>query len=159
MNTAIQFSTLSYAQRKKVGALLADENGRILVTAYNGSISGSENVCEESTDIECPDCTAGHIIKNDEIHTCPNCDHNGKVLKTKDSTLHAEENLICYAAKHGISVNNTIIFITTSPCLPCARKLVQSGIKEVYYNEEYRNLDGVEFLRQYIKCEQYPTKI
>ncbi len=156
MQTAYNFASLSTAQRKQVGAIIADENGRILVTAYNGTISGSSNICEESTDTECNMCTAGHIL-NEEISTlttCNNCDYEGMILKTKDEVIHGEQNLICYAAKHGIAIQNTIMFVTLSPCVNCAKLIIQSGIKEVYYSEDYRDLSGVEFLKQYIKCEK-----
>lgn len=154
MQTAFSFASLSYAQRKKVGAIVCDKNGRILLTGYNGTITGTDNCCEVSTDVECTNCDAGHIIENNTLTTCPNCDHNGMVLETSKEVLHAEENIICHAARKGIALEDTYMFVTLSPCLPCARKIVQCGVKEVYYYEEYRDIEGVKYLKQHIKCEQ-----
>ena len=91
--------------------------GRILATGYNGTITGTSNTCE------CEDGT------------------------TSDFTLHAEQNLITFCAKHGISTNNTTIYITHSPCKQCAKLIAQSGITEVVYSQTYKDTAGIDFLQ------------
>ena len=91
--------------------------GRILATGYNGTITGTPNTCE------CEDGT------------------------TSDFTLHAEQNLITFCAKHGISTNNTTIYITHSPCKQCAKLIAQSGITEVVYSQTYKDTAGIDFLQ------------
>lgn len=93
-------------------------DGRILATGYNGTISGKPNECE------LPDGT------------------------TSDFTLHAEQNLITFCAKHGIPTNNTTIYITHSPCKQCAKLIAQSGISEVVYSQDYKDRDGLNFLTE-----------
>ena len=91
--------------------------GRILATGYNGTITGTSNTCE------CEDGT------------------------TSDFTLHAEQNLITFCAKHGVSTNNTTIYITHSPCKQCAKLIAQSGITEVVYSQTYKDTTGIDFLQ------------
>ena len=90
---------------------------RILLCGYNGTPSGMNNNCEDEN--------------ND----------------TRKEVLHAEENLILYAAKCGISLNNSTLFITHSPCMSCAKLIYGAGIRTIFYLEDYRTNDGLEFLR------------
>jgi dCMP deaminase len=69
-------------------------------------------------------------------------------LVTKPEVLHAESNAIAKLAKSTESGNGASMFITCSPCIDCAKMIYQSGIKEVFYGEEYRNNDGIEFLNK-----------
>lgn len=72
---------------------------------------------------------------------------------TKPGVIHAEANALNKMAHEGVSVKDSIVFITLSPCLSCAERLIGSGVKVVVYLEEYRDLSGVEFLRTNgIKC-------
>lgn len=72
--------------------------------------------------------------------------------------IHAECNAILKAAKTGTSVNGGTLYLTLSPCLDCSKLILQSGIKRVVYLIAYRNLEGVDFLKQFILVEQYDTK-
>lgn len=75
---------------------------------------------------------------------------------THPEVLHAERNLLFKAAREGISMNGAKVYVTLSPCLPCALGMYQAGISEVVYDEEYRLTDGIEFLkRKLIKVEKY----
>lgn len=91
-------------------------DGRILATGYNGTISGMPNSCE------CKDGT------------------------TSEFTLHAEQNIITFCAKNGISTNGTTLYLTHSPCKQCSKLIAQSGIAEVIYTSVYRDTDGLDFL-------------
>ena len=68
-------------------------------------------------------------------------------MVTNELTLHAEQNIISFCAKNGIPTEGTTMYITLSPCKTCAKLIKQCGIKEVVYNEEYRDTSGIEFLK------------
>ena len=90
----------------------------IISDGYNGTPSGFENVCE---------------------------DDNGV---TKPYVLHAEANAITKVAKSGNSSLSATLYVTASPCLECAKLIIQAGISRVVYQEEYRITDGVDLLRR-----------
>ena len=95
----------------------------IISDGYNGTPSGFENVCELE------DGT------------------------TKGYVLHAEANAITKIAKSGNSSDGATLYVTTSPCLECAKLVIQSGIKRVVYFEKYRIDDGIRLLnRAGIEC-------
>ena len=77
---------------------------------------------------------------------------------TLPHVIHAEVGAILKAAKTGNSVDGSTIYLTLSPCLDCSKLILQSGIKRVVYLTAYRNLEGVDFLKQFISVEQYDTK-
>ena len=77
---------------------------------------------------------------------------------TLPHVIHGEVNAILKAAKTGISVDSGTLYLTLSPCLDCSKLILQSGIKRVVYLTAYRNLEGVDFLKQFITVEQYDTK-
>lgn len=81
-----------------------------------------------------------------------NCEENDVTLPY---VIHAEINVILKAAKTGNSVDGSTLYLTLSPCIDCSKVILQSGIKRVVYLTEYRNLDGVNFLKQFIQVEQY----
>ena len=70
--------------------------------------------------------------------------------KTKPEVLHAESNAIAKLAKSTESGEGATMFVTCAPCLDCAKLIYQSGITEVYYAEDYRSDEGVNFLN---KCD------
>lgn len=119
-DTAMMITAFTFAEQSYCTRLkvgsVLARDGRILATSYNGTISGLPNTCE------CEDGT------------------------TSDFTLHAEQNLITFCAKHGIPTNGTTIYITHSPCKQCSKLIAQSGIKEVVYAQPYKDPDGIAFL-------------
>ena len=80
------------------------------------------------------------------------CEENDVTLPY---VIHAEINVILKAAKTGNSVDGSTLYLTLSPCIDCSKVILQSGIKRVVYLTEYRNLEGVNFLKQFIQVEQY----
>ena len=172
METAKLWSKQSYCERRQVGAVIA-RDGRILATGFNGTISGTDNKCEDKF-IVCPKCGRKYIHDDAVLHenttfkiTC-SC---GAVLSytedyinklnptTNDFTLHAEQNALMFCAKHGISVEDCTIYITTSPCKHCTKLIAQSGIKRVVYLEEYKDTSGLELLAKIgIDTEKYIEK-
>ena len=73
------------------------------------------------------------------------CEEDGV---TKPYVLHAEANAITKVAKSSNSSDGATLFVTASPCLECAKLIIQSGIKRVVYSEEYRITDGIDLLRR-----------
>ena len=71
------------------------------------------------------------------------CEENGV---TKPYVLHAEANAISKVAKSGNSSAGATLYVTASPCIECAKLIIQSGIKRVVYKDEYRLTDGVDLL-------------
>ena len=90
----------------------------IISDGYNGTPSGFENVCED-----------------DEGHTKP-------------YVLHAEANAITKIARSNNSSNGATMYVTASPCIECAKLIIQAGIKRVVYSEKYRLEDGIELLKR-----------
>jgi len=130
----------SYCVKKKVGAVLADE-GRIVATGYNGTVKGKDNVCEIPEFVE----------TEEDIRLAPfYCPVKKKhyKLKTSPFTMHAEQNVIAFCAKQGISTDGLTMYITLSPCATCAKLMVQAGITKVIYLEEYKDTSGIEFLKE-----------
>ena len=126
MQTAKIFAELSSAKRKHVGAVVVKDD-RIISIGYNGMPSGWDNNCEVIT------------------HT----DFTGTVVtKTKPEVLHAESNAIAKLAKSTESGDGASMFITCAPCMDCAKMIFQSGIKEVFYGEDYRDDAGISFLNK-----------
>ena len=97
---------------------LVDKNNMIISDGYNGTPSGFENVCE---------------------------DDNGV---TKPYVLHAEANAITKLARSSNNSDGATIYITASPCIECAKLIIQAGIKRVVYGEKYRLMDGIELLER-----------
>tara|TARA_R110002126_G_scaffold194507_2_gene342535 strand:+ start:948 stop:1382 length:435 start_codon:yes stop_codon:yes gene_type:complete len=125
MKAAETFAELSYAVRLKVGAIVVKDD-RIISIGYNGMPAGWDNVCE-------------HVVGRS----------GGKpVLKTKADVLHAESNAITKLARSSESGEGATMFITHAPCIDCAKLIYQSGIKQVYYKESYRDNDGLDFLEK-----------
>jgi len=171
MANALLTSKLSYCKRRQVGVVLVKDN-RILVNGYNGTITGTPNQCEYPI-LECPNCKTSinitSLINMGVVYTssngimsfiCPHCRTKHKISKEHFSDLesnpktdhtivvHAEQNAIVWAAKMGIAIEGATIFVTDAPCGQCAKLIVQSGIKEVYYMREYRTKEGIELFKR-----------
>ena len=123
MKTAETFAELSHARRLHVGAIVVKDD-RIISIGYNGMPAGWNNDCED-------------VIQHSDDTTS---------LKTKPEVLHAETNAIAKLARSNESGLGADIFITHAPCLDCAKLIYQSGISRVYYGENYRSNEGIEFL-------------
>lgn len=125
MDWALRTAQLSHARRLKVGAVIVKDDS-VISYGYNGMPAGWDNNCED--ELYQQDGNAG--------------------LKTKPEVLHAESNAIAKLAKSSNSGSGADIFITHSPCIECAKLIYQSGIKRVWFGEQYRNDDGINFLKK-----------
>lgn len=152
MMTAQNFTSLSSANRKKVGAVLSNK-GRIVACGYNGTIPGADNKCE----ITCPNCSGSGKKSFIDWTPCPTCGGQGEV--TSDFVLHAEQNILTFCNREGLKTDGCSLYVTMAPCKTCSKLIVSAGIKEVFYDEAYRDLDGVQFLKDLgIKVEQIKGK-
>ena len=91
---------------------------------------------------------------------CPRCAGKTPSGKGLDECLcvHAEQNAICQAARYGVDISGSTIYITLSPCLTCAKLIINAGIKEVVYAGDYTAfLDTVKdmFRQSGVKCREY----
>ena len=80
------------------------------------------------------------------------CEYYGE---TKPEVLHAEANSILKLAKSNESGLDSSMFTTYAPCIHCAKLILQSGIKELYYEEDYKNEEGIELLKKYSHVKIY----
>ena len=111
----------SNCSRRQVAAVLVRDK-RIISTGYNGTPRGVRN-CSEGG---CPRCS-GHAPSGTGLEEC--------------ICSHGEENAIVQAAYHGISIKGATLYTTFSPCLLCAKMIINGGISEVVFNEHY-SIDG-----------------
>lgn len=135
MDWAKRCSELSYARRLHVGAVIVKDD-TVISYGYNGMPAGWDNNCEYE-DIGFSDSFFG------EPQTVIN-----RGLKTRLEVLHAESNAIAKLAKSTNSGLGADLFVTHSPCLDCAKLIYQSGIRRVYFGENYRDDSGIKFLEK-----------
>jgi dCMP deaminase len=149
MKTARLFAEHSSAKRKKVGAVIVKDD-RIISIGYNGMPSGWDNMCEYTEFMPINDPSAKYqdypLVGNFWIdgHSV----ERRYRLKTKPEVIHAESNAIAKLAKSTESGDGASMFITCAPCIECAKMIYQSGISEIFYGEEYRSHDGIDFLNK-----------
>ena len=99
----------------------------IISDGYNGTPAGFENVCEDPNNV------------------------------TKPYVLHAEANAITKIARSSNNSEGATLYVTASPCIECAKLIIQAGIKRVVYSDSYRLEEGLELLRKVgIECVHLP---
>ena len=102
---------------------------RIISDGYNGTPSGFENVCEDENNV------------------------------SKPYVLHAEANAISKVARSHNSSDGATLYVTASPCIECAKLIIQAGIQRVVYGELYRLTEGIDLLKRAgIQVEYLPTE-
>jgi dCMP deaminase len=151
MDWAQRAAELSYAKRLKVGAVIVKDD-TVISYGYNGMPAGWDNNCEERV----WDKGAGGWLDPEEFaEQYPYEDWHEQAgrtvrygLKTKPEVLHAESNAIAKLAKSGNSGLAADLFVTHSPCIECAKLILQSGISRVYFGTNYRDDAGLRFLKQ-----------
>ena len=142
MQIANVVATRGNCSRRQVAAVIVKDH-RIISTGYNGTPKGVKNCFEGG----CPRCSS----------SAPSGTHLGECICS-----HAEENAIVQAAYHGISVKESTLYSTYSPCLLCAKMIINAGVIEVVYQERYTIddvssqllKDGGVILRPLIKKEE-----
>jgi len=94
------------------------KNKMIISDGYNGTPSGFENECEDCQD------------------------------KTKPYVLHAEANAITKVARSNNSSDGATLYVTASPCIECAKLIIQAGMRRVVFSEKYHQEDGIRLLKR-----------
>jgi dCMP deaminase len=122
-DVCIRTAQLSYAEKLKVGAIAVRDN-RVIATGYNGRLPGEPNECEYEQEL--PDGT----VK----------------LTTRNDVEHAERNLIYYAAREGIKLKDSSLFITHAPCIVCARAIINAGFKSIYFLNNFNEPEAILLL-------------
>ena len=163
MDVAERTSKLSSAVRRQVGAVIVKDN-RILSYGYNGMPTGWDNTCEYKDYMS---SDAGGWLDPDEIEQrwpfeewSEKYESNRRYrLVTKDEVLHAESNSIAKVSGSNESSEDATLFVTTAPCIHCAKMIFQSGIKSVFYRDTYRDEAGIEFLTKGgVSVTRYPVQ-
>jgi len=137
MEIARVVSTRSNCSRRHVGAVIVRDR-HILSTGYNGTPLGIRNCFEGG----CPRCANG-AQSGTHLEEC--------------LCVHAEQNAICQAAQHGHAIAGATVYVTCSPCLTCAKLLINSCIREVVYGGDYSFLDNVKnlFSEAGVTCRKF----
>ena len=125
MDVAKRFAQLSTAKRLQVGSIIVKDD-RIISIGYNGTPAGWDNNCE-------------YWVEDGDL---------GSGWKTKPEVIHAEANAIAKLAKSSESGEGSTMFLTHSPCMDCAKQIFTAGIKKVYFGNNYRSDDGINFLKK-----------
>ena len=161
MQVAELFAKRSTCRRVQVGAVIV-KNRRIVSTGYNGVTSGSIHCCDyfssiDDNEMKIPDEVAEAYGRKeqwaiDEIRILnePSMDkfREDHRIFSEEHEIHAEQNAISFAARYGIPTEGCSIYVTVSPCLPCAKIIVVSGIEKVIYRKEYdRDKRGIKLLK------------
>ena len=127
------FMSITYLVRERSTCLrrkvgaIIVKNQMIISDGYNGTPAGFENVCEDEQGL------------------------------TKPYVLHAEANAITKVARSNNSSDGSTLYVTASPCVECAKLIIQAGIRRVVFNELYRITDGIDLLeRAGIECVHIP---
>lgn len=139
MDLAGNLARKSHCVKMKVGAVISKDT-RIVSLGYNGPPAGTHNCDQEWPETGCA---------RDRKGGC-------------SLALHAEANAILYAAKNQITLEGGTLYVTLSPCLPCARIIYTTGIRKVIYRDSYaayKGIDeeeGVNFLKRFgVEVEHY----
>ncbi len=139
MELAEKLALRSHCVKAQVGAVLTKDT-RIVSLGYNGPPAGTHNCDQEWPETGCA---------RDSKGSC-------------SLALHAEQNAILYATKNNISIQDTTLYVTLSPCIACARVIFTTGIKKVFYKNSYATFkglpsdEGVDFLRRFgVEVIQY----
>lgn len=134
LSIAWTVSHRSTCDRLRVGAVLS-RDGRVLSTGYNGAPSGMPHCNHE--------CDCGTWAPLFDQHT-PVCATQQICL----NTVHAEANAIVFAARHGVSTQDSSMFVTHSPCMVCARLIINAGIVAVVWSTPYRDTTPLDMLSE-----------
>jgi dCMP deaminase len=116
MNIAHEIAKLSHCVSHKVGVILV-KDGRILSTGING--------------------TPKKFCNCDQVFNETDFDRMKHHKFSEDFEVHAEINAIIFAAENGISIKDSVMYSTLHPCNNCLKMICNSGIKKIYYDEEY----------------------
>ncbi len=132
MQMAEVWAKRSKANRKQVGALIVKDR-QIISDGYNGMPAGDDD----------DTCEYWHREYGDRPGDYTD------VMRTKPEVLHAESNALAKIAENGgVGAQGGTLYVTMSPCFECAKLIKQAKIKRVVFREQYRETDGINFLKK-----------
>lgn len=129
LEMALLAAKRSTCMRRQVGAIIVRDKN-ILATGYNGAPSGTAH-CEE---IGCCLREQQAVPSGQRHEIC--------------RAAHAEQNAICQAAKHGVSIDRATMYCTTMPCVICAKMMINTGVNTIYYLEGYADPLSLSLLEE-----------
>lgn len=167
MDIAQRTSQMSRARRLKVGAIIVKDE--IIFAGYNGTFPGEDNNCEHEVMVDDNQILAQlnkiadkigdqHEVevvifnkKTYAFYTEVDDSNNSvrrifKELTTKPDVIHAEKNALRKIIRSPVSSVDSVMFMTHSPCMECAKDLANAGISKLYYRTKYRTDDGIKKL-------------
>lgn len=116
MTTAEAAAKMSHCKRRQVGCVII-KGGRPISSGWNGTPTGFDNCCEDQSNTTLP------------------------------YTIHAEANALDKISRDGgLGAEGSDMYITTAPCLACAIRIANNGVRNVYYRDSYRDRSGIDFL-------------
>ena len=118
-----------YQQNRQVGAIIVRDK-RIITTGYNGAPSGIES-CKDR----------GSCLRRERDIPSGTC-------QEICYAVHAEQNAICQASKLGISVEGATLYCTHQPCVICAKLIINSGIKKVFFKYGYPDEFSIKLFKE-----------
>ena len=122
LSVAAAAATRSHCLHRKVGAVLVKDR-RIIATGYNGPAAGLQHYA-----------SCARTQPGKELDDC--------------RALHAEENAIIQAARYGPSTTGATLYSTLQPCYHCSKMIIQAGIGQMYFTEEYPDGRGLDILKE-----------
>jgi len=124
--------------RRQVGAILVKDKN-ILATGYNGAPSGVAHCL----DVGCLREKLG-VPSGERHELCRG--------------LHAEQNAIIQAAKHGTNIDDSTLYCTTMPCIICSKMIINAGIRRIVFEEGYSDTLAAEMIEESgVIVEKFPT--
>lgn len=139
MATALLWAERSTCERGHVGAVIAMD-GRTVGTGFNGAPAGMDHCVH----------TLNYMPKTQDLSKVGTRISPILPLRSTEAcriAIHAETNAIAHAARHGVAVAGGTLYVTMSPCYPCAQLVIAAGLTRVVYNREYRDKTGIDYLR------------
>lgn len=140
MDIAYTVATRSTCLRRQVGAVAVSRDNRIIGTGYNGALAGT------------PHCDVTGCLREDL--GIPSGERQ-EICRAQ----HAEANVCNIAAKYGISLNNSTMYVTTQPCVTCMKAMVTSGIERIVYDGDYPDEFSLQIAAEAgVELKKMPTR-
>ena len=138
LNIALEVARRSSCRKRQIGALIVIDN-RIVSTGYNGTPRGVPNCIDGG----CRRCADDEIGGGKDLDIC--------------WCSHAEENAIVQSAYHGIAINRGTLYTTCSPCITCAKLIINAGITDVMYWADYPQQSAELLIAGGVRFERLST--
>ncbi|UGL60922.1 hypothetical protein [Pseudomonas phage vB_PaeP_TUMS_P10] len=136
MSIARNAANQSKAKRHVVGGVLVTKTGA-LFTGWNGTLPGEDNCCER-----------GPWLSTEQRHKT-----------TPSGVIHAEHNILAWASRSGVPLEDSHLWITRSPCVKCTEMLITHGVSALFYETAHDELAAFNLMQGHIKCFSWDSVI